>query len=69
MRSTRPAVDAGIHRVSSGTSVPVPRTWRTIGPRSTTPGQTVPFSTDGAAGFSLDTKTVIRRTTVRPTTP
>ena len=35
MRSTRPSVAAGIQRISSGTSVPRPRTCRTIGPRFT----------------------------------
>ena len=69
IRSTRPAVVAGIQRVSSGTSVPVPRTWRTIGPRLTTSGQSVALSTEGAAGFSVDTKTVTRRMAVSPATP
>ena len=35
MRSTRPAVTAGIQRICSGTSAPVPRTWRSIPPRFT----------------------------------
>ncbi len=69
MRSTRPAVVAGIQRVSSGTSVPVPRTWRTMGPRFTTSGQSVALSTEGAAGFSCETNTVTRRMTVSPATP
>jgi hypothetical protein len=36
-----PSVRAGIHRVSSGISVPEPRTCRTIAPRFTVPIQTV----------------------------
>ena len=53
IRSTRPSVTAVISMVSSGTSVPRPRTSRTIGPRFTVSGQTVDSSTPGAAGFSL----------------
>ena len=49
MRSTRPFVGAAIQRISTGTSVPRPRTWRTIGPRFTSSIQTVE-STVGAAG-------------------
>ena len=54
IRSTRPSVAAGIQRMSSGTSVPRPRTWRTIGPRFTVSSQTVARSTVGAAGFRRD---------------
>ena len=52
--STRPCVDAGTQRraSSTGTSVPRPRTCRTIGPRLTVSTQTVARSTVGAAGFS-----------------
>ncbi len=52
--STRPCVEAGTHRraSSTGTSVPRPRTWRTIGPRLTVSTQTVARSTVGAAGLS-----------------
>ena len=50
MRSTRPSVVAGSQRVSSGTSVPTPRTCRTIDPRFTVSSSTVARSTDGAAG-------------------
>ena len=52
--STRPCVDAGTQRraSSTGTSVPRPRTWRTIGPRLTMSTQTVARSTVGAAGFN-----------------
>src|SRR5215470_18709088 len=38
----------------SGTSVPRPRTSRSIGPRLTLSGQIVEASTDGAAGFSFE---------------
>src|SRR5437867_2267992 len=37
--------------MSSGTRVPRPRTWRTIGPRLTVSTQTVERSTLGTAGF------------------
>ena len=62
IRSTVPSVVAGIQRIASGTSVPVPRTWRTIGPRSTVPRYTVSRSTFGAAGSSCDTPIVTRMT-------
>src|ERR1700741_2941739 len=52
--STRAAVCAGIQWMSSGTSVPRPRTSRSIGPRFTVSGQIVEASTEGAAGFSRD---------------
>ncbi len=67
--STRPSVAAGIQRMSSGTSVPRPRTWRTIEPRFTESGHTVAFSTVGAAGFKRDKPTVMRAITTRPTAP
>ena len=44
--------------MSSGVSVPRPRTWRTIGPRFTVRGQTTARSTVGAAGFSRDRPTL-----------
>ena len=52
--STRPSVLAGIQRICSGTSVPRPRTWRTIGPRFTVSIQTVERSTLGTAGLSRE---------------
>ena len=63
IRSTRPCVVVLIHRMSSGTSVPEPRTSRSIGPRLTVSTQTAARSTDGAAGFSRDTPMVIRMMT------
>ena len=67
--STRPCVVAGIHRMSSGVSVPRPRTWRTIGPRFTVSGHTTARSTVGAAGFSLESPTLTSTTAIRPTSP
>ena len=54
--------------MSSGTSVPLPRTWRSISPRFTVSIQTEDFSTDGAAGWSRDNPNVIdaRLTTPAP---
>src|SRR5207237_6283299 len=52
--SQLPSVFAGIQRMSSGTNVPRPRTWRTIGPRFTVSIQTLERSTLGAAGFNRD---------------
>ena len=69
IRSTRPIVVAGIQRMSSGTSVPRPRTSRSIGPRLTVSIQTVARSTLGAAGFSRDTPSVMRPTSDSATTP
>jgi hypothetical protein len=69
MRSTRPAVVAEIHRMSSGTSVPDPRTSRSICPRLTVSTHTVARSTLGAAGFSRETPTVMPATTMRATAP
>jgi hypothetical protein len=45
--------------MSSGISVPKPRTSRSMGPRSTVPGQIVDTSTEGAAGFSFDSASVM----------
>ena len=61
MRSTRPSVAAGIQRISSGTSVPRPRTWRTIGPRLTVSITTADAVDRGAAGFRRDTPRWWRR--------
>ncbi len=69
IRSTRPCVVAGIQRISSGTSVPEPRTFRSIGPRFTVSIQTVARSTDGAAGLSCETPTVMRTMTMRAAAP
>ena len=69
IRSTRPIVVAGIQRMSSGTSVPRPRTSRSIGPRLTVSIQTVARSTPGAAGFRRETPSVMRPTTDRAATP
>src|SRR5438876_6816752 len=52
--STRPSVLPGIQRMFSGSNVPRPRTWRTIGPRFTVSIQTLERSTLGAAGFNRD---------------
>src|SRR5437660_1278792 len=49
--SIMPSLVAGIHRISSGTRVPRPRTWRNISPRLTVSIHTVARSTDGAAGL------------------
>ena len=71
MRSTRPSVAAGIQRISSGTSVPSPRTWRTIGPRFTVSITTAERETDGAAGFRWASAIVVAATaaaTIEPTT-
>src|ERR1700724_1922926 len=44
--------------MSSGTSVPKPRTSRSMGPRLTVSGQIVEASTDGAAGFNRESASV-----------
>src|ERR1700680_4255065 len=44
--------------MSSGTSVPKPRTSRSMGPRLTVSGQIVEPSTDGAAGFNRESASV-----------
>src|SRR5213078_2459695 len=62
--STLPSVFAGIQRISSGTSVPNPRTCRTIGPFFTVSIQTLERSTLGAAGFKRDKANVAR---IKPT--
>src|SRR5580765_4157971 len=64
MRSTVASVVAVIQRMSSGTSVPGPRTERSISPRFTTSCHTVARSTVGAAGFSLARTTVTKTTTI-----
>ena len=69
IRSTRPSVSAGIQRISSGTSVPRPRTWRSISPRLTVSIQTVARSTLGAAGFRRDRPRVMSRTAASPAAP
>ena len=71
IRSTRPCVDAGTHRraSSTGTSVPRPRTWRTIGPRFTVSTQTVARSTVGAAGFNRASTTDTAAMTMTATAP
>lgn len=45
-------------RTDSGISVPLPRTWRSMEPRSTVPIQTVARSTAVAAGLSRDSPRV-----------
>ena len=50
--------------MSSGTSVPEPRTWRSIGPRFTVSIQTTARSTVGAAGFSRETPSEMPPTTI-----
>ena len=57
--STRLSNSAGIHMYCSTTSVPKPRTSRTMGPRFTVSIHTVARSTDGAAGFSRESPQVI----------
>jgi hypothetical protein len=59
----RPAVSAETTRRSSGTSVPLPRTWRSISPFFTVSIHSVPRSTVGAAGRSCDRPTVVTTTT------
>src|SRR5947209_2243067 len=58
--STLASVVVGSQRNSSGTSVPRPRTCRTIGPRFTVSIQTLERSTLGAAGFKRDKANVAR---------
>ena len=60
---------AVIQRMSSGTSVPGPRTCRSIWPRLTVSRQVVPRSTVGAAGFSCASPTVTSATTMMAATP
>ena len=68
IRSTRPALIVGIQSISSGTSVPLPRTFRSIGfslvARLTVSGQA--FSTSGAAGLSRERPMVITTNAPRP---
>ena len=68
IHAARPDVVAGIQRMSSGTSVPSPRTCRTIGPRLTVSIQSVPFSTPGAAGSSCERPAVTSRLTTTAAT-
>ncbi len=51
-----------MNRMCSGTSVPGPRTSRTISPRRTESTHSVPRSTVGAAGLRLVRKTVSNTT-------
>ena len=71
MRSTRPCVADGSQRraSSTGTSVPRPRTWRSIAPRFTVSTQTVARSTDGAAGLRRDSATETPTTSTATATP
>ena len=55
---------AGIQMMSSGTSVPKPRTSRSIGPRFTESIHTVARSTVGAAGFRSESLQVITPTAI-----
>ena len=50
-RSTLQATWAVIILTSTGTRVPVPRTWKTMAPRLTVSTRTLSRSTAGAAGF------------------
>ncbi len=67
--STRPSVVAGIQRTSSGTSVPGPRTSRSIEPRLTVSTRTDARSTPGTAGPRRESPSVTRRTPVIPAAP
>jgi hypothetical protein len=58
-RSTRPSVTAAIQRMFSGTSTPVPRMLRVIGPRSTVAMTSDADSTAGAAGFNRANATLV----------
>src|SRR3989442_1224924 len=69
MRSTRAGVSAEIQRMCSGTSVPGPRTSRTIVPRRTPSSDTISRSTLGAAGFKLASRIVMRRRPPAATPP
>ena len=53
MFSTRPSAGAGMKRTTCGTSVPMPRTSRSIWPRLTVSMTAVERSSVGAAGLSL----------------
>jgi hypothetical protein len=66
--STRALVLAASHWISSGTRVPCPSTSRSMGPRRTVSIQTVPFSTEGAAGRSRRRPTLTPITTITPAT-
>src|SRR5207302_10150548 len=67
--STRPSVVAGIDTMSSGTSVPSPRTLRIISPRLTVSGHTVDRSTLWAAGCSRFSPIVIDGIRIASATP
>ena len=69
MRSMRPSVRAVISIVSSGTSVPSPRTSRSMGPRFTASGQRVDISTPGAAGLSFASPIVMAGIVAKTNTP
>ena len=69
MRSTVASVAAVTQRMSSGTSVPGPRTCRSIGPRLAESRQVVAASTVGAAGFNCARPTVTSTPTSRAATP
>ena len=68
MRSMRPWTVPEIQRMSSGTSLPAPRTSRTIGPRFTVPNQTVLAGAVGEAGLRPLTTKVIATTAAPPST-
>lgn len=67
-RSTRASVDAGICRTPSvsGTSDPGARTWRSSGASLDRVINAVAISTVGAAGFSRDRPSVIKRIATTP---
>ena len=67
MFSTRPELIEVIKRFSSGTSVPAPRTLRTMEPRLTVSYHSVLAATLGAAGRSRITATVITPTATSAT--
>ncbi len=66
MRSTRPEAVDVTHLISSGTSVPGPRTSRTMGPRLTVPNHSVSPGTLGAAGCRRLTAMLMPMTTTAP---
>ena len=67
--STCASVCAAIHRMSSGTSVPNPRTSLTMGPRFTVLDQIVFGSTCGGAGCSVDSPYVTPPTNMSVAVP
>ena len=70
MSSTRPVAVAVIHRISSGTSVPAPRTSRVNGPFFTVPNHNTVWLSAmlGDAGSRRETAT-LNPMTATPTTP